>query len=212
MIASFRLAALGVASLALSLAAAAAPLNLAPSAATTKPLGVGALVPDLTLRIAGGDFDLGHALGEKTTVLIFFRGGWCPYCSQQMGELAKLEPQLLKLGVQIIAISTDRPVRLQAVADANGAHYRLLSDRLMRASSAFGLAYRIDPPMQKKYAEWGIDVPPIPDDESDGRWLPVPAAFVIGRDHRVKFSFSDPDYTIRISSDRLLRAVMAAQP
>jgi len=192
-------------------AAVAAPLSLAPAAEATQPLAVGSLVPPLTLRISGGDFDLGQALGEKTTVLIFFRGGWCPYCSQHLSELAKLEPQLLKLGVQIIAISTDRPARLQAVADANGAHYRLLSDRLMRASSAFGVAYRIAPPMQAKYHEWGIDVPPIPG-EDNGRWLPVPAAFVIGRDHRVKFAFSDPDYTVRISSERLLRAVRANQP
>ena len=36
----------------------------------------------------GTPFDLGAAFSEKPTVLIFYRGGWCPFCNRELGELA----------------------------------------------------------------------------------------------------------------------------
>ena len=77
------------------------------------------------------------------------------------------------------------------------------------ASSAFGAAYRVSGEMKQKYAEWQIDVPAVPA-EPRSVWLPVPAAFVIGRDGVVKFVYSDPDASVRISGTRLMEAVTAA--
>lgn len=188
-------------------AEAPAATTLAASAAEAKPLGIGTRVPAITVKtFEGSDLDLAAALDGKPTVLIIFRGGWCPYCSQHLAELAELEPKLIELGVQIVAISTDQPKNLRFIAEENKLHYRLLSDRGMTASSAFGVAYRVAPDMQKKYVEWQIDVPTVPG-EPDHRWLPVPAAFVIGKDRVVKFVYADPDYTVRISGAKLLQAV-----
>jgi peroxiredoxin len=183
---------------------------LAASAAQAKPLPVGATVPAITLLTPdGSSFDLNRALGEKPTLLIIFRGGWCPYCSQHLSVLAELEPKLVALGVQIIAVSTDNPKNLRFLAQENKLQYQLLSDRGMAASAALGVAYRVPAEMQKKYAEWEIDVPPVPSDP-DHRWLPIPAAFVINRDRVIKFVFADPDYTVRISGDDLMSAVQSA--
>jgi len=156
----------------------------------------------------GATFDLGRVLAEKPTVLVVFRGGWCPYCSAHLGELAMQEPRLIELGVQIIAISTDSPKKLRTTAEENKLNYRLLSDREMVASSTFGVAYRVSGEMQRKYAEWQTDVPAVPA-EPESVWLPVPAAFVIGRDGVVKFVYSDPDASVRISGPRLMDAVAA---
>lgn len=46
------------------------------------PLKRGEAIPSLDVKsIAGEAVPLGSLLKEKPTVLIFYRGGWCPYCN-----------------------------------------------------------------------------------------------------------------------------------
>jgi len=183
--------------------------GLAPSAAEAKPLAVGTKAPAPTLTATDGTaVDLGAAFAEKTTVLIFYRGSWCPYCNRHLAALAELEPKLLALGCQIIAVSPDSAEGLKKMAGKNHLAYRLLSDREMHASSAFGLAFRLSPETEKAYRGFGVELTPVPGGE--GFWLPVPAVFIVGRDGAIKFSHSDPDYKARLSSADLLAAAEAA--
>lgn len=201
------LSALALAALLSSPARAA---DLASSPTTAHPLTVGARIPDAAVKtMDGSDTSLATLLDGKPTVLIVFRGGWCPYCTQHMAELAEAEPKLMELGFQIVAISTDQPKNIRFLTQEKHLTYRLLSDRDMHASSALGLAYRIDAETQKKYAQWNIDLPAVPGD-AEARWLPVPAAFVIARDGTVRFAHADPDYKIRISGEKLLAAARDA--
>ncbi len=58
--------------------------NIYSSPHDIRPLSVGEIVPKLTLNIfGGGPLDLNAALNEKPTVLIFYRGGWCPFCVRE---------------------------------------------------------------------------------------------------------------------------------
>lgn len=196
-----------LASLALTLAARAA---LAPSAAAARPLAVGAHVPAATLKTAdGAAFDLGAALADKPTLVIFYRGSWCPYCNKHLAALVELEPKLLALGYQILAISPDEPAALRTMAEKNHLNYRLLSDRGMVAAEGFGVAFRVDDATVGKYRGYQIDLPPVPG-EPAARWLPVPAAFLVGRDGVIRYVYSDADYKVRASADALLAAAQQA--
>ena len=193
-----------------SLAASPARAALAPSAAAAMPLAVGASAPAVTVQAADGTpFDLGAACSEKPTVLIFYRGGWCPFCNRELGELAEFEPKFSALGYQIIAISTDVPAGLAPTAEKNHLAYRLLSDRAMAAASAYGVAFRVDAATQKKYAGYNIALAPVPG-EPDAAWLPVPTAYIIGRDRVIRFAFSNPDYKVRVPAAALLAAATTA--
>ncbi|MBI2517532.1 MAG: AhpC/TSA family protein [Opitutae bacterium] len=190
-------------SLALSLAARA---ELAPSPTDARPLAVGAHVPFATLKTAdGADLDLSVALAAKPTLVIFYRGSWCPYCNKHLAALVDIEPKLLALGYQILAISPDEPANLRVMSEKNHLNYQLLSDRGMAASEAFGVAFRVDSATVTKYREYKIDLPPVPG-EPTARWLPVPAAFLIGRDGVIRYVYSNADYKVRASADALLAA------
>jgi peroxiredoxin len=183
---------------------------LAPSAAEAVPLAAGARVPAVVVQtVEGDDLDLAPAVAQKPTLLIFYRGSWCPYCNRHLAALAEIEPELLKLGYQILAISPDETPGLRTAAQKNHLNYRLLSDRAMRASAAFGLAFRIDAPTVEKYRGYKIDLPPVPG-EPAARWLPVPAVYLIGRDGLVKFVHTDPDYKARLAPADVLAAARAA--
>ncbi len=184
--------------------------GLAPSAAEAKPLPVGAQVPAATVKtVEGADLDLAAAVAQKPTLLIFYRGSWCPYCNKHLAALAEAEPELLKLGYQILALSPDDLPGLRMAAEKNHLNYRLLSDQAMQAATAFGLAFRVNAKTIETYTGYGIKLASVPG-EPDARWLPVPAVYIIGRDGRVKFVHTNPDYKARLSAEQVLAAAQAA--
>ncbi len=192
------------------LALAPARAELAAKADAARPLVAGATAPAVTVKTAdGADFDLGAALAEKPTVLVFYRGGWCPYCNKQLAELATFEPKLLALGFQILALSTGAPAGLAPTAEKNHVAYRLLSDRAMTAASAYGVAFRVDSATVEKYRGYKVDLAPVPG-EPDARWLPVPTVYIIGRDRVIRFASSNPDFKVRLPASELLAAAEAA--
>ena len=46
---------------------------------------------------------------QRPTIVIFYRGGWCPYCNMQLSDLRLVEPKLRAQGFEIVFLSTDRP-------------------------------------------------------------------------------------------------------
>jgi len=172
-------------------------------------LSVGETIPDLVLRTATGQpFDLIEAVSNQPAVLVFYRGGWCPFCTLHLAKLQTIEPQLLTMGYQILAISPDLPEKL---AEADGKHdysYTLLSDSAMNAAKAFGLEFEVDVVTRGKYKDFGIDLEAASGETH--HLLPVPAVFVVGTDGIVRFSHSNPDYKVRLEPEEILRAAQQA--
>lgn len=201
--------ALAVSFLALALGARATTPAIAASPEEAKPLAVGAHAPGITLTdMAGAKLDLAKAFAEKPTVLVFYRGSWCPFCNRQLAALGELEPKLAELGYQILAVSPDTAEGLKKMAGKNHLTYRLLSDHAMDASLAYGTAFRVSAAMAQSYQDHGVNLTPIPGGE--GTWLPVPTVFIVGRDGVIKFVYSNPDYKVRLGTDTLLAAAQAA--
>ena len=85
--------------------------DIATSPDTVRPLLNGMTVPAISvLDQAGKTVDLTAAIKQKPTVLVFYRGGWCPYCNTQLAGLQQVEGEFAKLGYQIIAISPEAPL------------------------------------------------------------------------------------------------------
>lgn len=184
--------------------------GLAPSAAAIQPVAPGTPAPAAVLQaVDDSPVSLAAVLAGKPTVLIFYRGNWCPYCNRHLAELADLEPQLLELGYQIVALSPDSAAGLQAMTTKHHLTYRLLSDHGMQAAAAFGVAFRVDAKTIETYQGYGVALTPVPG-EPGARWLPVPAVFIIGRDGVVRFTHADPDYKVRLSGAAVLSAAKAA--
>ena len=180
------------------------------SAEATQALAAGTPAPDVALRTVNGDATtLANELGGKPAILIFYRGGWCPYCNRHLGELQELEAELLALGYRILAISLDRPEKLAETAGELETTYTLLSDSSAEAAKAFGLAFTVDAETIEKYHGYGIDL-----EKASGEphhILPVPAAFIIDPDGIIRFSYANPDYRVRIDPEALIEAAKAAR-
>lgn len=178
--------------------------TVAATAEAAMPLAVGKMAPTFTLPSTKGSLDLAKEFSSKPTILVFYRGSWCPFCNRQLAALGELEAQLTSLGYQIIAVSPDTVEGLNKMTEKNHLTYRLVSDRAMQVSAAYGVAFKAPAATETAYKSRGIELAPLPD--GSGSWLPVPAVFIVGRDGRITYVFSNPDYKVRLDPDALLAA------
>ena len=186
--------------------AAATATNIAVQAEKVSPLLPGLTVPAITLKDkAGKNVDLAEHFAEKTTVLIVYRGGWCPYCSKQLASIQKIEQQIADLGAQIIAVSPDSPAKL-AETKIDSPNYQLLSDDNLALSQALGLAFYLDDKTATIYRnKLGVNFVSL--DGKEKVALPVPAVFVIDQKGLVHFQYANPNYKVRLTENLLLAAV-----
>lgn len=172
------------------------------------PLAVGARAPAFTVREADGKpFSFTPSKLSKPTLLIFYRGGWCPYCNGHLKELRAVEPKLVALGYDVLFLSTDRPEILHSSLKED-VSYRLLSDNEVHAARAFGIAFRMDDTTYEKYKTYGLDL-----EASQGakhHELPVPAVFIVDRKGIVRFAHANSDYTVRLDAASLAAAAESA--
>ena len=80
--------------------------------------------------------------------------------------------------------------------------YTILSDNNSAASTAFGLAFKVDDDTYEKYKGYGINL-----EEASGNTnhiLPVPAVYLLDTQGKIKFDYSNPDYKVRLDTDKLL--------
>jgi peroxiredoxin len=174
-----------------------------------RPLGVGDLAPGGVVRgLDGKSIELRGLIHAKPTVLIFYRGSWCPYCNLQMEQLMKLEPKLLALGYQILALSPDQPENLRLSLEKHQLNYTLLSDSPYHVIRAFGLAYQVDPVTVEKMKAFHVDLQAASGEPHD--WLPVPAAYVLDAKGRIHFSYHSTDIKVRVDPDKLYEAAKTA--
>jgi len=177
--------------------------------ANVHPLQAGVAAPTATLdSIDGSTYNLAEVFAAKPTILIFYRGGWCPFCSRQLAGLADSELEFRRLGYQIIAVSPDAVPALDKTAATQHLRFRLLSDRQQKISAAYRVAYRIPASDEPDYRANGISLPLIPGKKDF--WLTNPTAFVIGRDGLIKFVYTNSDPSVTVSKDGLLQAARAA--
>ncbi|MGN6417001.1 MAG: peroxiredoxin family protein [Pseudobacter sp.] len=164
------------------------------------PLLIGEKIPMVSLVDPDGKMvELSKVVMVKPTILVFYRGGWCPFCNRQLAALQELQPYLSSLGYQIIAISTDSPENLRSSIKKSELGYTLLSDADLNVTKQFGLAFKAP----ERYNDLLVKSTGGKDTES---LLPVPSVFLVNKQGVIKFEYINPDFKERISAP-LLKAV-----
>lgn len=183
--------------------------RIAESVEQVSPLLNGMSVGKATLQnVTGEPLSLRALLMQKPSVVIFYRGGWCPYCNAQLAELKSLEPRLLAMGYQILAISPETPERLQQQKFDVNHKVMVLSDAKLEAIKAFGVGFYMSKAKAVLYEmKLGHQLA-----EHDGRAvLPAPAVYILDKNGEVLFNYINPNFKVRLSADLLLAAAKSFQ-
>jgi len=151
-----------------------------------EPVTIGEEAPDFTLEdLEGNLVTLSAARGEAATVVVFYRGYWCPFCAHQLSELRSLAKGNEQ--IRLLAVSVDDHDKTKALvekiaADGNGkVTYAMLSDPGHRIIDAYGL-----------------HDPAYDGTKFDG--IPHPAVYVIDKNGRVAWAKVELDYKVRPSN------------
>ena len=169
---------------------------------------VGARLPRAQgLRDAlGQPFDLG-TVGRKPLVLVFYRGGWCPYCNLELRAYQQRLADIRALGAELIAVSPETPDASLDTAGKNALAFAVLSDPGNRFAEALGLRFVLTPGLRPLYEAAGHA---LPDRNGDGSWtLPMPATLVVDRHGGVVLVDANPDYRQRLEPQRVVDALAA---
>ena len=120
----------------------------------------------------------------------------------------QIEPKLLEMGYQILAVSADSPESLSQSKQKHEMGYVLLSDHSMKGAMSLGLAWQVNADNLKMFKEYGIDLEKASGEKH--HILPVPAAYIVGTDGKISFAYVNPDYEVRVPATVLLEAARVA--
>lgn len=191
----------------------AANARVPANANDVQPLLPGMQIPKIVAKtVDGKELILEAKKLTKPFVLNFYRGGWCPYCNQQLAGLRNTEKDLIALGYDVYFISSDSPEKLvSSLKDQDlkkTIDYKLLSDASMKISRDFGVAFQVDDETVEKYKKWNIDLEQA--SGYDHHQLPVPATYVVSADGMIKFMYANPNYSVRLDPSILIAAAKSA--
>ncbi len=149
-----------------------------------KAIGAGAAAPSFALpNQYGQTVRLADYLAHGPVVLLFIRGGWCPFCTLTLRAYQEALPDIQAAGADLLAIGPQPFDSCSAVAERDLLAFSVLSDAGNAVAEQFGVVYEIAPDLQKLYVRLGHDLPRV--NQSDDWRVPLPATFIIGTDGRV---------------------------
>ena len=173
-------------------------LSIPTVAEDISPILIGEKLPNANFQNAEGEYvQLKAVLEEKPTVLVFYRGGWCPYCNVQLSGLVEIEEDVLELGYQIVAISPDDYKNLQSTIENNSTKYKLLSDPNGEFIQEIGIAFKTSSSLKEYIMSKGQK-------GEASTVMPAPTVMIVDQKGVIKFEYINPNYKERISGEMLL--------
>lgn len=181
--------------------------RLAAEKLPARALQIGAVAPDFILPDAQGKpVRLQALLKNGPVVVVFYRGGWCPFCNIHLKGFQRSLPRIKRLGGQVVAISPQLPDNSLSTQEKDQLEYPVLSDVGNMVAHKFGMAFRLSNPLLKVFEEFENHL--VDSNGKDGEFeLPVPATFLLDAKGVVRLSHVDVDYTRRLDPDEVVEGI-----
>ena len=180
--------------------------------ASVTPEGIiepGARLPDAALLDPHGHTTtLSEALAGRTAVLVLYRGAWCPYCNLALRTYqAALVDELEARGVQLVAISPQRPDGSLTVQEKHGLRFPVLSDPGSTLGRAAAIMTQPGEEALAAQVKLGLDLEEVNADGTSA--IPMPTTLILDRDRIVQWVDVHPDYSERSEPEQILSALDA---
>jgi peroxiredoxin len=167
----------------------------------------GAVLEQFTLDDATSTpVSLDQIVENGPAVIVFYRGGWCPYCNLALRTYQQeLLPQLDAFGAGLVAISPQPPDESLSTVEKAALEFTVLSDPGSRLADQLGIAFEQAPDILAAQRKLGLDLTKV---NADGAvWLPRPTVLVVDQDRTVRFVDVQPDYTARTEVADIIAAL-----
>ena len=178
--------------------AASVPAGIAPA---------GTVLPDADLLdVRGAATTLSAAAGAGTSVLVFYRGAWCPYCNIALSAYQEhLLPQLTGRGVRLVAVSPQTPDGSLSVQEKHDLTFTVVSDPGNAIARELGVLTQPSQEARAAQLQLGLDLTAV---NADGTiTLPMPTVVILDAARTVRWIDVHPDYSTRTEPRQVLDAL-----
>lgn len=167
-------------------------------------LGIGTKSPNLEIKnIEGKEIILDDV--DKKTVLVFYRGSWCPYCMKQLQSIQKEIMPKLDKNSKLVAISVDQKIIAKRMQKKYEYTFDIVSDPKAELLLAFNIVNKLDDKLVKKYKQsYKIDIEG--DSGQTHHMVAHPAVFVI-KNAKITYQDIHKEYKDRTKNDDILAAL-----
>jgi peroxiredoxin len=128
------------------------------------------------------------------SVLIFYRGNWCPFCMAQVQEMAKYYQALKSLNTEVYLISPQKLAYTQNLARKFKVDMHFLRDAGNKAASRLGISHENGTPV-------GFDILGYERDTV------MPTVVILDLEGKVIYADETDNYRIRPEPDEFLRII-----
>ena len=157
------------------------------------------------------NFDLSNALGENVNlyqalekgpvVLMWYRGGWCPYCNITLHYMQDNLEHFEKYGARLLALTPELPDSSLSTSEKNELKFEVLSDIDNHVAKDYNIVFKLTDDVANFY-ESGFGLSQYNGNANNE--LPLAATYVIGMDRIIKYAFLDADYRNRAEPEVIL--------
>jgi peroxiredoxin len=162
-------------------------------------LQVGEQAPDFIAYDAEGvEYNSMDLLKEKNIVLLFYRGDWCPVCTRYLSNLQDSLQYVYEKNAVVLAVSPDKPEKLESMKNKSGAEFILLQDKDYIIMKSFDVAFNPDKKSKTMYNER------LKAELEAENLLPVPATFIIDQSGKIVYKHYNPDYKVRATVKEII--------
>jgi peroxiredoxin len=154
----------------------------------------------------GTAVSLGQLVEAGLAVIVFYRGGWCPYCNLALRTYQReLLPELGAFGARLVAISPQSPDQSLSTAEKAELAFTVLSDPDSRVARSIGIAFQQADEVLAAQRQLGLDLAEV--NAEGATRLPRPTVLIVDQNRTVRFADVQPDYTARTEVADILAAL-----
>jgi peroxiredoxin len=178
--------------------------------AATVPAGIapaGTVLPDAgLLDVHGAATTLYAAAGGGTSVLVFYRGAWCPYCNIALSAYQEqLLPQLTERGIRLVAVSPQKPDGSLTMQQKHSLAFTVVSDPGNAIAGRLGILTGPSQEARAAQLQLGLDLTSVNADST--ATVPMPATVILDASHAVRWIDVHPDYSTRTEPRQVIDAL-----
>lgn len=181
--------------------------DLTSSGVPSGAVKVGDRIADAELLTPGGSgTTLAAELAGTPTVLVFYRGAWCPYCNLTLKHYqSELLPALTERGIRLIALSPQTPEGSSKAVENGELGFGVFSDPNGALIRELGIHTQPSTEARAAHTALGFDVADSNVDGTAG--IPFPSVLLVDANGIVRFVDIHVDYTTRTEVDSIVAAV-----
>ena len=155
----------------------------------------------------GSEVKLSELWEEGPIVLMWYRGGWCPYCNIQLRAMQESLDEIEGAGARLVLLTPELPAKAKETAKANKMDIVALYDEDNQMADEYGIMYDLPETIVPMYRD---KIKLSEYNGNDKMQLPLAATYVIDKSGEITYAFLDVDYKNRAEPAKIVEAVKAA--